>query len=273
MSVKESIIIASVSSFFAVFLLMTCGIRRPENPVTKGLDVLRGMYRRSKGNSFYQQKMEWLEKKGAPFHFGKRITPYSFFGARLGMGVLGFLVGNTLSPEAGLLFFCGLWELPVILVVVMNRQDNRKMLPEIKLLYRSLEIQLRAGVYLTDALSEGYGCVRERRLQKALLDLAGQIVMEGNIYEALDTFRKQFDNEQINVLCVILLQALETGQAVELIREMEGQMKDLEALLRYEKKQNLDRSITFYQLGILAAMLAVVLYACVTGMMGAAWFA
>ena len=145
------------------------------------------------------------------------------------------------------------------------------MLSEMKLLYHSLEIQVKAGVHVTDAMAETYNIVQHKRLRQALLGLAGELVIEGDFYQAIDHFGKQFENEQITILCVILLQANQTGQAVELIREMEEQIKDMEGLMRMGKKQALDRAITFYQLGIFLAMLVVVLYSCITGMFQASW--
>lgn len=71
-------------------------------------------------------------------------------------------------------------------------------------------------------------------------------------------------------LCIILLQALESGQAVELLGDIGEQIKDMEETVLKRRKSALDRSITFYQLGILAVVLAIALYACVTYMFGAA---
>jgi hypothetical protein len=67
-----------------------------------------------------------------------------------------------------------------------------------------------------------------------------------------------------------VLQALESGQAVELLADISEQIKDMEASLLEKRKGRLDRSVTFYQLGILGAILAVILYACVKYMLSAA---
>lgn len=44
----------------------------------------------------------------------------------------------------------------------------------------------------------------------------------------------------------------------------------MEAAVLSQKKEALDRSVTFYQLGILVAVMGVLLYACVTQMFAAA---
>ena len=160
--------------------------------------------------------------------------------------------------------------LPRFLLGYLNRRDNERMLPEIKLVYHALEMQIRAGVYVTDALAECYGSVQEERLRQAFLDLAGDIVMKADLYEALEHFQGKFDNRYIDALCITILQALESGQAVELLVDIGEQIKDMESSLLERKKSALDRSITFYQLGILAAVLGITLYACVSHMFTAA---
>ena len=176
------------------------------------------------------------------------------------------------AVDAGLGVFAGIvmYFLPSWYLLYGNGKDNEKLLPELKLVYHALEIQIRAGVYVTDALAECYGSVRERRLRDALLSLAGDIVMKADIFDALERFQAKFDNRYIDALCVTILQALESGQALELLGDIGEQVKDMEAAVLERRKGALDRSITFYQLGVLAIVLGLALYACVSYMFGAA---
>ena len=129
---------------------------------------------------------------------------------------------------------------------------------------------MKAGVYVTDALTECYGIVRNIRLRDALLTLSGEIAAKADVEEALERFQNKFSNRYIDALCMTVLQALESGQAVELLSDISEQIKDMEAALMNRKKSSLDRKTTFYQLGILAAILVIVLYACLTHMLTAA---
>ena len=108
------------------------------------------------------------------------------------------------------------------------------------------------------------------RLRQALLDLAGAVTVKADVYDALEQFQRRFDNPYIDALCITLMQAMESGQAVELLRDIAEQVRDMEVSVMGRKKAALDRSITFYQLGILAAVFGVVLYACVTQMFASA---
>ncbi len=225
---------------------------------------------RSKGSRWYRRTDEWLIKNGAAFHYGEWVHPLSYLALRVVLSLVGFVGVSTLSVPMGVLIALVLWELPGLLLIYMNSQDNLRLLAEIKLVYHALELQIRAGVYVTDALAECYGSVQEARLKQALLSLAGDIVMKADVFHALEQFQAKFDNRYIDTLCITLLQALESGQAVELLSDIAEQIKDMEGTVMERKKASLDRSITFYQLGVLAAVMGVVLYACVTHMYAAA---
>lgn len=219
---------------------------------------------------WYRDLDRWLRRNGAEFHFGKKMNGLRYVLLCVALFFAGFFGLWTLGPGEAVAGSMILFMLPYILVTWMNRRDNTKLLSECKLLYHGLEIQIRAGVYVTDALTEMYACVREERLEKALMELAGDIVMHGNIEKALEDFRGKFDNGYIDSLCMIVLQALESGQAVELLSDLTEQIKDMEAFEFSKKKEALNRSITLYQLLILAAVLVIVLYACVTKMFASA---
>ena len=47
------------------------------------------------------------------------------------------------------------------------------------------------------------------------------------------------------------------------MKAMGEQLKDMELTVLQQQKSALDRSITFYQLGMLGAVLGIILYACV----------
>lgn len=248
-------------------LLLLYGNYHPEQLVIRKYDEFAGLLREKSSNTvWYARQTEWLQRNGGSFHYGQWVNPLSFLCLRIVMAMLVLWGVGTWRIEYGILAGCVMYILPSWLLLYLNGQDNIKMLPEIKLIYHALEIQIRAGVYVTDALAECYGSVRDRRLRKALLNLAGNIVMKADVFEALEHFQEQFDNRYIDTLCITLNQALESGQAVDLLADISEQIKDMEMTLLERKKTALDRSVTFYQLTILAAVLGVLLYACVTQM-------
>lgn len=264
------IMLSAVTAGLVFVFLLQISVYRPRQLILKTYEEFTGLLKANRQMSnWYLCKQSWLVKNGADFHLGEWINPTRYLAGCVVMGTAGFLSLLVISPGYGVLAMGMLGFLPRFLLEYLNRKDNERMLTEIKLVYHALEMQIRAGVYVTDALAECYGSVQERRLRRALLDLAGDIVMKADIHEALEHFQSKFDNRYIDALCITILQALESGQAVELLGDIGEQIKDMETTVLERKKSSLDRSITFYQLGILLAVLGVTLYACVSHMFSA----
>ena len=261
-----------VVSGLAFLLVLTIGmVGRLRGCTGRGFGTaLSRLARQSQGLPYYERTRRFLEQTGARFHFGVNVDPMVFLLLRIGLALAGFVVFAAFSVHAGCLAAVTFFFLPPGLLYYLNRRDNLNMLSDVKHVYHSLEIQTRAGVFVTDALAESYGSVQEGRLKQALLELAGDIVMRANFAEALERFQGKFDNRYLDSLCLILLQATQSGQSVDLLSDLSEQIKDMEASLLSQKKEALDRSVTFYQLGILVAIMGVVLYACVTQMFAAA---
>ncbi len=243
----------------------------PEKRILKTYREISGLLReRGKRSGWYRRSRSWLIRNGASFHYGRRMEPLRFLALRLLLGLAGLTACISLGEVFGIAAFFLLFFLPVWLLLYRNKKDNERLLPELKLVYHSLEIQIRAGVYVTDALAECYGSVQERRLRQALLELAGDIVMKADTCDSLESFQEKFDNRYVDALCITVLQALESGQALELLRDIGEQIKDMEGVVMEQKKAAMDRGITFCQLGVLAVVLGLALYACVSYMFGAA---
>lgn len=268
---RYTIIVAAATAVMMFILFLRLTSYHPERVVLRRYEELSGFIKEKQhGSTWYRRMEERLKRNGADFHYGKWINPAWYLLLQILLAIAGVLILGSISPGCGMLGAVLLFGIPDWLLVYLNKQDNVKMLPEIKLVYHALEIQIKAGVYVTDALAECYGCVREKRLQQALLELAGNLVMRADLYEALEDFQRKFDNRHIDALCITVLQACESGQAVELLHDIGEQLKDMEIAVVNSKKSSLDRSVTFYQLGILAAVLTVIIYACVNYMFSSA---
>lgn len=225
-----------------------------------------------KGFFDYDRMEAYLNTRGAIYYYGKWVNPVSFLAIRLVAGGIGMVLGFSQGILLAIVLTIGGFFLPCILLEYMDKRDNGRMLAQLDLVYSALSIQIRAGVYVTDALAECYGSVTHVRLREALQNLSGDIVMKADLDQALERFQGQFNNRYIDSLCITILQAMESGQAVELLGDIAEQIKDMEITLQHKKKEQLNRSATFYQLGIFALILALVLYACVVHLFSASLF-
>lgn len=232
------------------------------------------MYARSSSGDFfdYQRWERYLRIHGAAYYYGGWINPVTYMALCMITGLLGLALSVNYGLLMGLVFaLLGVF-LPGILLQYLDKRDNERMLAELDLVYSALAIQIRAGVYITDALTECYGSVTHERLRDALQNLSGDIVMKADLDQALERFQGAFRNRYIDSLCITILQATESGQAVELLGDIAEQIKDMEITLQHKKKEQLNRSATFYQLGIFALILVLVLYACVVHMFSTSIF-
>lgn len=264
---------AALTAAVSLFFLLRClgNHRQAGEKIMHAYRELSGLLReKGAAGGYYQRSRQWLVKYGAAAHYGNWIEPVRFLVLRIGLGLAGLCAGAAFGAEWGAAAFLLLFFLPVWLLFWLNRRDNERLLPELKLLYHSLEIQIKAGVYVTDALAECYGSAGEKRLKQALLELAGDIVMKADVYDSLNRFQGKFDNRYVDSLCITILQALESGQAVELLRDIGEQIKDMEKTVLERRKAALDRRIMFCQLGVLTVVLGLALYACVSYMFGSA---
>ncbi len=261
----DGLLYLSVVTFAGFILGLSRGYLQEDfssHRIVKTYRELAGLVKgRGRNSYWYRGSGQMLRSLGAEFHFGNWVHPVSYLVVRSIVALLGLLICSRVALGYGVAAAVVLFCLPNWLLVYLNHQDNQKMLSEIRLVYHALEIQLRAGVYVTDALAECYGSVRYPRLRQALLDLAGDLVVKSDVNSALERFQGKFSNPYIDSLCVVLLQALESGQAVELLQGIAEQIKDMEKRVLEQKKAALERSLTFYQLGILAAVLGMALYA------------
>lgn len=226
-------------------------------------EVNRGFFQYDRTNRF-------LMSHGAASHYGSGMTPLKYMILRVVCAAACFLIGSWLGAFGAVAaMLLGFW-LPSLLLIRLDQQDNLKMTPQLQALYNALQEQIKAGVYVTDALAECYRGIEKGRLRTALEGLSGEIMLGRPFGEAMQHFNDCFNNGTIDSLCVILVQAQVSGQSVELLGDMAEQIKDMQAAALLRKKEQLNRRETFCIFGILSVIIAILLYACISTMMRSA---
>ncbi len=245
----------------------------PRTRVLQAYETICMQAKNSRGGIFdYERWDRYLTMYGATYFWGAWLNPVIYLAICFLVGLMGLTIGVSMNGFAAILMGLTGFFIPDILLRYLNKKDNDSMMPQLDMLYSALAIQIRAGVFVTDALAECYGSITHVRLKDALKDLSGEIVMKGDLDAALERFQGKFNNQYIDSLCITILQAMESGQAIELLGDIAEQIKDMEIILQNKKKEQLNRSVTFYQLGIFALILALVLYSCVVHLFSAASF-
>ena len=217
----------------------------------------------------YDKWDRYLTANGAIYHYGKWMNPISYMGLCSVSGIGGFTIGTLFNGWiACITALIGIF-LPGILLEYLNKRDNERMLSELDLVYSALSIQIRSGVFVSNALTECYSSVKFLRLRNALQDLCTDLIVNAELGRALEKLQSKFDNRYIDTLCITIMQACESGQAVELLSDIAEQIKDMELVIQQRKKDQLDRSTTFYQLGVFVICLGLTLYLCIKNMFSA----
>ncbi|MDY4721875.1 MAG: type II secretion system F family protein, partial [Clostridium paraputrificum] len=146
--------------------------------------------------------------------------------------------------------------LPDYLVKRSNRRDNEDMMPDIKVIYDTLRIQTKAGVFINEALGQCYLKVRNERLKEALLILNGKLIRDKDIELAIQDFNDKFDNPHIDSLCAIIKSGLESGKTLKILEDVTEQLEDIsEAGFRKEENE-IERQVTYLQLMVYVGVIA-----------------
>ena len=275
MQISKMITYAEILLSLTIFCGLCCLGRQvsPQKAAIQAYEVICMKARAEKHSWWDYDKWDvFLTANGAVFHYGNWMNPVSYMALCCVTGVSGFAIGTWHSIWVGSIAAAAGAFLPGILLEYLNKRDNEQMLTELDLVYSALAIQIRAGVFVSDALMECYNSVKHPRLHAGLRDLCGELVMNAELGKALESLQRKFNNRYIDTLCITIMQACESGQAVELLGDIAEQIKDMEIMIQQKKKNQLDRSTTFYQLGIFVISLGLTLYLCISNMFSASLF-
>lgn len=204
--------------------------------------------------NFTAQKERFLEENGMNYIIGKHLKWWMFVIAKI---VVGTFLGAffVLAADIGIvympvIFFAGYFGSDY-LVQMSNINDNEDMLGDIKTVFDCLRIQVKAGVYITDAVSEIIPLIRNKRLKRALIEMGNTIMLTNDIDESLRIFNRKFSNRHIDTLVIILRQALLSGQSAQSLDNAFDQMTDIEQALNLKLENSLERKVAIVQIMVL----------------------
>ncbi len=227
-----------------------------------GADFAGRILKKSRINYFkFDTIQAFLNRKGAVYMLGDLATPVSFMIVKAVMLLLLFLTG--LSAEGltiGILSGAAGFYLPDLILYLSNSVDNDRMLSDVRCVYDTLRIQTKAGVFLSESLSECYLAVRNGRLKSALLELTNDMNTRRDMDDALERFNGKFDFGQIDIFCIVIRQSLESGRSVKVLEDLSLQMHDLQHAINLKEREALDRKVQMIELLIFVGLLAAAVY-------------
>lgn len=219
----------------------------------------------------YAQVKKYLDANGVTYHFGKSFSdPIAWLMLRMGCAVMFCAGGSFLNTAVAIVgAVIGFW-FPPFMLKRANDRDNLAMVSQIRTLYNTLQIQVRAGISVQNAMAEAYSYFPKGRLRDALLEFSTLLYMQNTFEEALDKLAARFDNDLIDSFCIILRQAQRSGRVVDLLGDMSIQIDDMRHAAALKRKESLDRVTTFCLLGVMSAAILVTVYSAFMQMNAAA---
>lgn len=234
----------------------------------RGKQFLTENMKRAKGKSFNYEYMDaFINKYGVNFMI-KGITPVGYVALKLVASVFVMIVTMHENVVLGLAFGPACYYILDFIFIESNKSDNKLMLEDIKNVYDTLRIQIKAGVYITSVLTDCYLVVKNKRLKKAFLELTSDIAAKNDLEESLDRFTYKFDNQYIDNLATVIKQSMTTGQAGKMFDDIKGQINDIENAMVEAEKQRINAQILIVQALMYVAILVSTVYLCL-GQLGA----
>ena len=260
--IEISIIILKIviPILFCLLILYSSTIRKMYE---KSLGKLENKMRKNRKGYFnYFAIEEKLKKKGAYYLFKEDMNPAFYMIVKILFSLVFLITALTFTRNIILLLITALIGFFIfdLLLNIANNSDNTEMLTDLKEMVDILQIQTNAGIHLSESLISCYRAVSNKRLKYELLKLVNNVLLNNDIVNSIDEFNERFDNEYIDVICVMIKQSQDSGFSIQIMQDISKQLAGLQKTINLKKQEKLDRSIQYIELAIFIGLLAVCIY-------------
>lgn len=202
----------------------------------------------------------FLSQYGAGYNLGISIA-WQFILLKL-LCSLGIILIFSQFVNITFALLCGAlgYMFPVILVKAMNNSDNENMVTDLKAIYDTLRIQQSAGIFISNALTDCYLVIKNKRLKMAMKEVSGKILAERDIEKAISLLSVKFRNDYIDEFVTIITQSVQTGQLTKILEEISKQMINIEEIINIRKENAVDRKVTTIMILIFIGIFAAAIY-------------
>lgn len=229
-------------------------------------NLIKGMKGSKIKSLNYGEMASWMKRSGFNFMTDNKISVIGYLGLRLGLAFFCMIVGFRMSLWAGFVGAILGWMAIDFIVNQSDISDNKKMLEDIKTIYDTIRIQVKAGVYITQVLTDCYLVVENKRLKKALLELTSDLVAKNDVRDSLEDFKEKFNNEYINTLVTVIEQSMQTGQSVKMFDDIRTQIEDIDMAMMLAEQNRIKSIILVVQFLVYGAIILLAIYVAMTGL-------
>jgi len=254
-------IIVGIISILVFFLMAKIKWGKTKNIFEDSLSNLELKLKVAKSGLFSFDKIAYkLKSKGVYYLTNDRLTPGMYIVIKFMTMMFVFIVTFEFNKLFTIVITIIAFFLPDILIDLSNKNDNEKMMTDIKNMFDIIKIHTRAGVFLTQSLTECYLVVENKRLKTELLKMINALITTNDVNSAVSDFNSSFDNSYINVLCIIIVQAQESGFSLQMIQDLSKQIADMQTAVNVKLKTSLERKIQFAEIGMFIGLLVIIIY-------------
>ena len=226
------------------------------------INIQHRLKQRKTGQFSYREIDRKLKSKGAYYVLQEHINPAIYMVIKVLTTLLFVFMSLSFSNNVILIIALGTlgFFLFDILLAFSNNNDNEEMLSDIKDVVDILKIQTNAGIHLSESLITCYRTVKNKRLKYELIELVNNIMLTNDIETSIRSFNTRFDNEYIDMICVMILQAQESGYSVQIMKDMSTQLSDLQKAINIKRQESLDRKVQLLELLVFVGLLGTCIY-------------
>ena len=223
--------------------------------------ISSNLRKNAEGYFSYERIEKYMKSTGVDHLVNERFSPTGFIIVKIISAILFFMLGISCDNVflAFILMIIGFFVFD-IMIEISNKDDNEKILKDLKKVYDTLRIQSKANVFLTQSLAECYLITRNKRLKKALLELNAKIIANTDINEAIEDFGSKFKSIYIEQFCIVIKQSLESGKKVKILEDLSEQIRDIDEALAKKEEEKMKLKLEFYQFLIYIGVTGIIVY-------------
>lgn len=223
-------------------------------------------------SSEYEKLQRWLKSIGAEYAVKGFGDPFRFLVMNLLLAVGIILLFGLLGDwVAGFGVAVALLMTELLVLIAIDKKNNREMLDDISFLYDATAIQLTSHIYVAQAVANCLTYIRNERLKRALAELCSSIALGGDVRTATKDFSEKFRNEYLDTYCNVIIQiTAETGEAGRLIEDMSKQLAVLKETTFASRKKATENRLQLCIIGIFIVFTVLIFFLCIASMSGSA---
>lgn len=204
-----------------------------------------------------------LEKqiaRGVDFYVPKMLQPHYYIMIHIFIILAAAVILLFLAPKMAFLSILAVF-IPTAYYKGKDKKDNEEIIADVMSISSALTVQITGGEYLGSAICECKDIVRNKRFKKALTDFDRSIKMGSlTLVEAINELGKHFTSPEIQTLCIILRQGIETGRTLDCASDLAKQCLSARESEFDARKAHLDRTTTIAILLVFADGIAFIMY-------------